>query len=62
MTRFVGIDPATKTGFVALDIDGNVLMETELKGKGPKVPGEYPQKSLYPWKISFFSSFNQAMK
>ncbi|AOZ91590.1 hypothetical protein [Paenibacillus crassostreae] len=31
--RFIGIDPATKTGFVALDIDGNVLVEVELSGK-----------------------------
>lgn len=31
-TRFVGIDPATKTGFVALDIDGEVLKDKELTG------------------------------
>lgn len=37
--RFVGIDPATKTGFVALDIDGKVLEQVELKGKGPAVKG-----------------------
>ncbi|MMZ43843.1 hypothetical protein D1872_54110 [compost metagenome] len=46
MTRFVGIDPATKTGFVALDIDGNLLVQTELKGKGPKVPGGISTKEL----------------
>lgn len=44
--RFNGIDPATKTGFVALDIDGNVLVQTELKGKGPKVPGGISTKEL----------------
>ncbi|MCM3272584.1 hypothetical protein [Paenibacillus elgii] len=33
MIRFVGIDPATKTGFVALDEQGNVLIATELTGK-----------------------------
>lgn len=32
--RFVGVDPATRTGFVALDERGNVLVEEELKGKG----------------------------
>lgn len=39
MTRFVGIDPATKTGFVALDENGNVLDEFELHGAGPKEKG-----------------------
>lgn len=37
--RFVGVDPATKTGVVAIDIDGNVLLETELKGKGKSEKG-----------------------
>ncbi|WP_138751766.1 hypothetical protein [Paenibacillus sinopodophylli] len=32
--RFVGVDPATKTGFVALDERGEVLVEVELKGTG----------------------------
>ncbi len=32
--RFVGIDPATTTGFVALDTDANVLVAKDLKGKG----------------------------
>ncbi|MFC7559936.1 hypothetical protein ACFQY3_14785 [Paenibacillus farraposensis] len=37
--RFVGIDPATTTGVVALDIEGNVLVEKLLRGKGRDVPG-----------------------
>lgn len=37
--RFVGIDPATKTGFVAMDERGEVLVELELKGKGKAEPG-----------------------
>ncbi|WP_081275966.1 hypothetical protein [Paenibacillus polymyxa] len=37
--RFVGIDPATTTGVVALDIEGNVLLQTAIRGKGPKIPG-----------------------
>ncbi|MGF6356724.1 crossover junction endodeoxyribonuclease RuvC [Paenibacillus sp. 4624] len=37
--RFLGIDPATKTGLVALDIDGNILEQIELKGKGPAAKG-----------------------
>lgn len=36
--RFVGIDPSTKTGFVALDEHGNVLRATELQGIGDKDP------------------------
>ncbi|UED70759.1 hypothetical protein [Brevibacillus sp. HD3.3A] len=32
--RFVGIDPSTKTGFVALDEQGNVLRQKELTGVG----------------------------
>jgi crossover junction endodeoxyribonuclease RuvC len=32
--RFLGIDPATRTGLVALDENRNVLLEKELKGKG----------------------------
>ncbi|OMC99145.1 hypothetical protein MKX34_26525 [Paenibacillus sp. FSL R5-0636] len=39
MTRFVGIDPATTTGFVALDEEGNVLVETDLRGEGKREPG-----------------------
>ncbi|MGM0882545.1 MAG: hypothetical protein ACQEXQ_16080 [Bacillota bacterium] len=37
--RFVGIDPATKTGFVALDERGEVLVEVELKGAGKAEKG-----------------------
>jgi crossover junction endodeoxyribonuclease RuvC len=36
--RFVGIDPSTKTGFVALDLQGNVLRAKELTGIGDKDP------------------------
>lgn len=32
--RFVGIDPATKTGFVALDEQGEVLVAKSIRGKG----------------------------
>lgn len=34
--RFVGIDPSTKTGFVALDEHGNVLRARRLQGKKKK--------------------------
>lgn len=37
-TRFVGIDPSTKTGFVALDEDGQVLRAKELTGIGKQDP------------------------
>lgn len=36
--RFVGIDPSTKTGFVALDADGNALRQKELTGVGSLDP------------------------
>lgn len=38
MTRFIGIDPASKTGFVALDQDDNVLVAKDLTGVGTKDP------------------------
>ncbi|KAA0547556.1 hypothetical protein FZW96_11960 [Bacillus sp. BGMRC 2118] len=36
--RFIGIDPSTKTGFVALDEHGNVLKQKELTGVGSVDP------------------------
>lgn len=36
--RYVGIDPSTKTGFVALDEGGNVLRAKELIGVGNEDP------------------------
>ncbi|GIO57973.1 hypothetical protein [Paenibacillus cineris] len=44
--RFVGIDPATKTGFVALDEQGNVLVETEVIGSGKKMKGGLTTEQL----------------
>jgi crossover junction endodeoxyribonuclease RuvC len=37
--RFIGIDPATTTGFVALDENGEVLVAESIKGKGKAVKG-----------------------
>ena len=36
--RFVGIDPSTKTGFVALAINGQILKQKEIKGIGSVDP------------------------
>lgn len=36
--RFVGIDPSTKTGFVALDESGQILRAKELTGTGSQDP------------------------
>lgn len=36
--RFIGLDPSTKTGFVALDESGQVLRAKELTGTGSKDP------------------------
>lgn len=38
MNRIVGIDPSTKTGFVAMNNGGQVLVEKELMGVGNKDP------------------------
>lgn len=38
MTRYVGIDPSTRTGFVALDADGNVLEAREIESTRPGDP------------------------
>lgn len=37
--RFVGIDPATTTGICIIDLNGNVLVETDIRGNGEKEPG-----------------------
>lgn len=36
--RFIGIDPATHTGFVAIGLDGKLIGWTELVGKGGTAP------------------------
>lgn len=36
--RFVGIDPSTKTGFVILDSNGDVIVEEEIKVTATKDP------------------------
>lgn len=46
MTRFVGIDPASTTGFVALDMTGNVLVATSIRGKGKKAKGGITTEQL----------------
>lgn len=38
MSRFIGIDPSTKTGIVALDESGEVLRAKELTGVGTQDP------------------------
>ncbi|MBU5672692.1 hypothetical protein [Paenibacillus brevis] len=42
--RFVGVDPATTTGVVILDADGNPILETVIKGKGKSAPGGITQE------------------
>jgi crossover junction endodeoxyribonuclease RuvC len=44
--RFVGLDPATTTGFVALDEQGKVLIAESIKGKGTKVKGGITTEQL----------------
>lgn len=42
--RFIGIDPATNTGVVILDADGNPILETVIRGKGKNAPGGITQE------------------
>lgn|GEM_PF-669363 len=42
--RIVGIDPATYTGVVILDADGQPIREAVLKGKGKSAPGGITQE------------------
>lgn len=44
--RFIGIDPATTTGIVGLDTDGNVVLEKDLRGEGRKEPGGISEEQL----------------
>lgn len=44
--RFVGIDPATTTGFVALDENGQVLVAKDLRGEGKSEKGGITVKQL----------------
>lgn len=44
--RFVGIDPATNTGFVALDEQGNVLAAHSIQGEGKTVKGGITTEKL----------------
>ncbi|CAH1058800.1 hypothetical protein [Paenibacillus pseudetheri] len=53
--RFVGIDPATKTGFVALDEDGTVLVEREIQGIGKKQPGGITTEQLVSLENQLYS-------
>lgn len=36
--RYIGLDPSTRTGFVALDATGNVLIAKEIMGDGKEDP------------------------
>jgi crossover junction endodeoxyribonuclease RuvC len=44
--RFVGIDPATTTGIVALNEQGEVLLAKSIKGKGKTIPGGITTEQL----------------
>lgn len=57
--RFIGIDPATRTGFVALDIDGNILEQIELQGKGPTVKGGISIEKLVSLENVLFQQLHQ---
>lgn len=52
--RFVGVDPATKTGVVILDEQGNVIFEDELKGEGRKVKGGISTEELVSLENKFY--------
>lgn len=44
--RFIGIDPATVTGFVAIDENGEVIVAEPIKGKGKTVAGGITAEQL----------------
>jgi crossover junction endodeoxyribonuclease RuvC len=46
MTRFIGLDPASTTGFVALDEHGNVLEARSIRGEGKTVKGGITTEQL----------------
>ncbi|OMD85664.1 hypothetical protein BSK49_19300 [Paenibacillus odorifer] len=52
--RFIGVDPATTTGFVALDEEGNVLVETPVMGEGKKEKGGISVKKLVSLENKFY--------
>ncbi|WEK53285.1 MAG: hypothetical protein P0Y55_11875 [Candidatus Cohnella colombiensis] len=56
--RFVGIDPATVTGFVALDIHGNVLEELEVKGEGKSEKGGITTEKLVSLENNLYRLLN----
>lgn len=57
--RFIGIDPATTTGIVALDADGNVLLEKDLRGEGRKEPGGISEEQLANLGHSLYNHLRQ---
>lgn len=55
MVRFVGIDPATTTGFVALDEHGEVLIACSIRGKGKTVKGGITTEQLVSLENQLFA-------
>ncbi|ASA22027.1 hypothetical protein [Paenibacillus donghaensis] len=53
--RFVGIDPATTTGFVALDEEGNVLVEIAVTGEGKAPKGGITTGKLVSLENKFYT-------
>lgn len=58
--RFVGVDPATKTGVVILDEQGNVIFENELKGEGRKIKGGISTEQLVSLENQFYKIIKPA--
>lgn len=54
--RFVGVDPATKTGIVILDEEGNVILEKELKGAGKTEKGGISIEQLVDLENQLFNT------
>jgi crossover junction endodeoxyribonuclease RuvC len=54
--RFVGIDPATTTGFVALDENGEVLVAKAIRGVGPAEEGGISTEQLGSLCTQLYSS------
>jgi crossover junction endodeoxyribonuclease RuvC len=41
MTRYVGLDPSTKTGLAIIDMDGNIINVEEIKSKQKQDPARF---------------------
>lgn len=59
--RVVGIDPATTTGFVALNAEGSVLVEEDLRGTRKTVLEAYLRSNWQTSDIAYTTTYSRTM-